>query len=66
MLFNEEFVFLHYPRSAGKSLTRYLIEAWRGPIHGPTRNVRQRSSRMSRHATKRDSTACGCCVPTPS
>ena len=34
MLFNEEFVFLHYPRSAGKSLTRYMIEAWKGPIHG--------------------------------
>lgn len=34
MLFNDEFVFLHYPRSAGKSLTRYMIEAWRGPIHG--------------------------------
>ena len=34
MLFNDEFVFLHYPRSAGKSLTRYMIEAWQGPIHG--------------------------------
>ena len=34
MLFNDEFVFLHHPRTAGKSLTRYMIEAWRGPIHG--------------------------------
>ena len=34
MLFNDEFVFLHYPKCAGKSLTPYMIEAWRGPIYG--------------------------------
>ena len=34
MLINDEFVFLHYPKTAGKSLTRYMIEAWRGPIYG--------------------------------
>lgn len=32
MLIGDEFVFIHYPKTAGKSLTRYMIEAWRGPI----------------------------------
>ena len=34
MLIGDEFVFIHYPKTAGKSLTRYMIEAWRGPIQG--------------------------------
>lgn len=34
MLVNEDFAFVHFPKTAGKSLTRYLIEAWRDPIYG--------------------------------
>lgn len=34
MLIGERFVFLHVPKAAGKSLTRYMIEAWPGPIDG--------------------------------
>lgn len=34
MLIGERFVFLHVPKAAGKSLSRYMIEAWPGSIHG--------------------------------
>lgn len=34
MIYNEDFLFLHYPKTAGKSLTRFFIEAWKRPIEG--------------------------------
>ena len=34
MLANDRYLFIHYPKTAGKSLTRYFIEAWDRPIHG--------------------------------
>lgn len=34
MLIGERFVFLHVPKAAGKSLSRYMIEAWPGAVHG--------------------------------
>ena len=34
MLANDDFLFVHYPKTAGKSLTQYFIEAWDRPIHG--------------------------------
>lgn len=34
MLIGEQFLFLHIPKTAGKSLTKYMIEAWPGAIHG--------------------------------
>ena len=34
MLINSDFAFIHYPKTAGKSLTRYFIEAWDDPIFG--------------------------------
>ena len=34
MLISDQFLFLHYPKTAGKSLSRYMLEAWPGPIHG--------------------------------
>lgn len=34
MLANDQFLFVHYPKTAGKSLTRYFIEAWERPIKG--------------------------------
>lgn len=34
MLTNSDFLFIHYPKAAGKSLAKYMIEAWKGPIHG--------------------------------
>lgn len=34
MLIGEKFLFLHIPKTAGKSLTKYMIEAWPGDIHG--------------------------------
>jgi len=33
MLFSDDFVFVHFPKAAGKSLTKYLIRAWEGPIY---------------------------------
>ena len=33
MLFNDEFAFIHFPKTAGKSLTKYMIAAWNDPIH---------------------------------
>ena len=34
MLFNNKYCFLHYPKTAGKSLTRYFVQAWENPIEG--------------------------------
>lgn len=34
MLINDDFVFLHVPKTAGKSLTKYMIGAWSAPIRG--------------------------------
>ena len=34
MLVNEHFAFIHFPKTAGKSLTKYMIAAWDGPIYG--------------------------------
>lgn len=34
LLIGERFVFLHVPKAAGKSLSRYMIEAWPGRVHG--------------------------------
>lgn len=34
MLFNKDFIFVHYPKTAGKSLTRFFIQAWKGEIYG--------------------------------
>ena len=34
MLINDEFAFIHFPKTAGKSLTKYLISAWKDPIYG--------------------------------
>ena len=49
MLWNDEFVFLHQPKCAGTSLTRYMIEAWRGPIYGTvTKGERWRLKALGR------------------
>ena len=34
MLVNDDFLFIHYPKTAGKSLTKYFVSAWDGPIYG--------------------------------
>lgn len=34
MLISNDFVFLHFPKTAGKSLTKYMIGAWPDPIRG--------------------------------
>ena len=34
MLVNKDFAFIHFPKTAGKSLTKYMISAWEGPIFG--------------------------------
>lgn len=34
LLIGERFVFLHVPKAAGKSLSRYMIEAWPGSVQG--------------------------------
>ena len=34
MLWNSRFLHLHIPKTAGKSLTRYFVEAWPRPIYG--------------------------------
>ena len=34
MLLNDDFAFIHFPKTAGKSLTKYLIAAWDEPIYG--------------------------------
>lgn len=34
MIWNSRFLFLHYPKVAGKSLTEYFVRAWEPPIHG--------------------------------
>ncbi len=34
MLLSKDFAFIHFPKTAGKSLTKYLISAWEGPIYG--------------------------------
>ena len=34
MLISNDFVFLHFPKTAGKSLTKYMIGAWSDPIRG--------------------------------
>ncbi|MCY3813757.1 MAG: sulfotransferase domain-containing protein [Gammaproteobacteria bacterium] len=34
MLINDDFAFIHFPKTAGKSLTKYFIAAWDDPIYG--------------------------------
>ncbi|MYE22471.1 MAG: methyltransferase domain-containing protein [Gammaproteobacteria bacterium] len=34
MILNEHFLFIHQPKTAGKSLTRFFLEAWERPIRG--------------------------------
>ena len=34
MLWTKDFLFLHYPKAAGKSLTRAFLQAWETPIRG--------------------------------
>lgn len=34
MLISKDFAFIHFPKTAGKSLTKYMICAWNGPIYG--------------------------------
>lgn len=34
MLWNQRFLYLHIPKTAGKSLTRYFVEAWQKPVYG--------------------------------
>ena len=34
MLLNRDFAFIHFPKTAGKSLTKYMIQAWEDPIYG--------------------------------
>ena len=34
MLVSKDFAFIHFPKTAGKSLTKYMICAWEGPIYG--------------------------------
>ena len=34
MLVNDDFAFIHFPKTAGKSLTKYMISAWENPIYG--------------------------------
>lgn len=32
MMFSEKFLFLHYPKTAGKTLSRYFVQAWNGRL----------------------------------
>lgn len=34
MLWCDEFCFVHYPKTAGKTLTRFFLQAWPRPIRG--------------------------------
>jgi hypothetical protein len=34
MLWNARFLHLHIPKTAGKSLTRFFVDAWQRPIYG--------------------------------
>jgi hypothetical protein len=34
MIWNDEFLFLHYPKAAGKSLSLAFVKAWRTPVRG--------------------------------
>jgi hypothetical protein len=34
MIWNRRFLFPHYPKAAGKSLTEFFVRAWEPPIHG--------------------------------
>ena len=34
MLANDRFLFLHFPKTAGKSMAKYFIEAWDKPVFG--------------------------------
>ena len=34
MLYTKDYIFLHYPKTAGKTLTRFFLEAWNGEIKG--------------------------------
>jgi len=34
MLWSDDFIYLHAPKTAGKSLTRYFLSVWPRPIHG--------------------------------
>jgi hypothetical protein len=34
MIWNDEFLFLHYPKAAGKSLSVAFVKAWQTPIKG--------------------------------
>lgn len=31
-MFSEKFLFLHYPKTAGKTLSRYFVQAWNGRL----------------------------------
>ena len=34
MLWSDEYCFVHYPKTAGKTLTRFFVKAWPHPISG--------------------------------
>jgi hypothetical protein len=34
LIYTHEFLQLHYPKTAGKSLTRFFIEVWKRPVFG--------------------------------
>lgn len=34
MLWCDDFLFVHYPKTAGKTLTRFFVQAWQQPISG--------------------------------
>jgi len=34
MIWNQRFLFLHIPKTAGKSLTKFFVGSWERPIHG--------------------------------
>ena len=34
MIYNEDFLFVHFPKAAGKSLTRFFLEVWERPVGG--------------------------------
>jgi hypothetical protein len=31
-MFSEKFLFLHYPKTAGKTMSRYFVQAWNGRL----------------------------------
>jgi len=34
MLWCKDFLFLHYPKTAGKTLSRFFLQSWKQPVHG--------------------------------